>query len=61
MVRDPIENWIDRVIEADPVELDIEELDEPTGPPLTSEEIKAARVSLTEWQSQTRSRLPSMR
>ena len=36
---------------ARPVELDIDEFDEPSGPPLPPEEIEAARVSLARWQS----------
>jgi hypothetical protein len=50
MSRDPIEDWIDKAIDADPVELDIDEFDEPSGPPLSPEEIEAARLSLARWQ-----------
>lgn len=45
------DDWIDAAIDADPVELDIDEYDEPRGPPLSPEEIKAARVILARWQS----------
>jgi hypothetical protein len=51
MARDPIDHWIDRAIEADPVELDFDEFDAPSGPPPSPEEIDAARVSLAQWQS----------
>jgi hypothetical protein len=51
MSRDPLDDWIDEAIEADPVELDIDEFDEPSGSPLSPEEIEAARVSLAQWQS----------
>jgi len=51
MSRDPIDDWIDKAIEADPVELDINEFDEPSGPPLSALGIEAARVSLGQWQT----------
>jgi hypothetical protein len=51
MSRDLIDDWIDKVIEADPLELDIDEFDEPLGPPLSLAEIEAARGSLAQWQS----------
>ena len=47
---DPINDWIDKAVEADTVELDIDEFNEASGPPLSPEEIEAARVSLTRWQ-----------
>jgi hypothetical protein len=50
MARDPIDDWIDRAVEADPVDMDIDEFDGPSGPPLSPEEIEAARMSLAEWQ-----------
>jgi hypothetical protein len=51
MSRDPINDWIDEAIEADPIDLDIDEFDEPSGPPLSPEEIDVARASLARWQS----------
>jgi hypothetical protein len=51
MPRDPIDDWIDEVIDADPVELDVDEIEGPFGPPLTVEETEGARVSLAQWQS----------
>jgi hypothetical protein len=51
MPPDPTDDWIDKAIDADPIELNIDELDEPSGPPLSVEEIEAARVSLAQWQS----------
>jgi hypothetical protein len=50
MACDPINDWIDKAVEADTVEFDIDEFNEPSGPPLSPEEIEAARVSLTRWQ-----------
>jgi hypothetical protein len=51
MPRDPLDDWIDRAIERDPIELDIDEFDEPSRPPLSPKEIDAGRVSLARWQS----------
>jgi hypothetical protein len=51
MSRYPIDDRIDKTIEADPIELDIDEFDEPSGSPLSPEEIAAAGVSLALWQS----------
>jgi len=53
MARDPIERWIDQAIVSDPIELDLDEFDEPSGPPPSSEEIEAARERLALWQSPT--------
>ncbi len=50
MARDRIDDWIERAIKADPVELDIDEFDGHSGPPLSREDIEAARVSLARWQ-----------
>jgi hypothetical protein len=36
MSRDPIGEWIDQACEVDQPELDIDEFDEPMGPPLTA-------------------------
>jgi hypothetical protein len=47
---DPINDWIDKAVETDTVELDIDEFNEASGLPLSPEEIEAARVSLTRWQ-----------
>jgi hypothetical protein len=47
-----VDGWIDDLCEADAFPIDIDdEDDEPAGPPLTAEEIDAARVRLAEWQS----------
>lgn len=51
MARGPIDIWINKAIEADPVEIDIDEFDEPSGPLLSSEEIEPAQMSLARWQS----------
>jgi hypothetical protein len=52
MVHDPTDDdWIDEALDADPVELDIDECDEPSGPPPSPEEIEAARIALARWQS----------
>jgi hypothetical protein len=50
MTCDPINDWIEKAVEADPVELNIDEFTEASGPPLSPEEIEAARVSLTRWE-----------
>jgi hypothetical protein len=50
MARDPIDDWMDKAIEADLVELDIDEFDGPSGPPLSHEDIEVARVRLARWQ-----------
>jgi hypothetical protein len=53
MARDPLDEWIDKAIEADPQTLDADDLDDdldlPAGPPLTPSEIDAARTSLAQW------------
>jgi hypothetical protein len=54
MTRDPIDDWIDKAIAADPVELDIDEFDAPSGPPLLPEEIPAA------WMGLARSQAPNV-
>jgi hypothetical protein len=51
MVADDLDDWIDKAIEADPVALDFDEADEPSGPPLSPEEIKEAQDALSRWQS----------
>jgi hypothetical protein len=51
MARDPIDDWIEKANEADRAEPDIDKVDGPLGPPLSPEEIEAARVSLARWQS----------
>jgi hypothetical protein len=51
MSRDPTDDWIDNATEADPIELDIDEFEEPSGPPLSAEEVEAARASLAQRQS----------
>ena len=51
MPPDPIDDMINRAIEADPIDLDIDELGQPSGPPLSVQEIDAARVTLAQWQS----------
>ena len=50
MARDPIDDWMDKAIEADLVELDIDEFDGHSGPPLSHEDIEVARVRLARWQ-----------
>jgi hypothetical protein len=51
MKSDSIDDWIEEAIEADPVELHVDDFDGHSGPPLNPEEIEAARVSLARWQS----------
>jgi hypothetical protein len=51
MARDALDDWIDQAIEADPVALDIDEIGEPSGPPLSSAEIEAAHAALTRWHA----------
>jgi hypothetical protein len=50
---DPIDDWIDKAIEAaGPLELDdVDEFTGASGPPLSPDEIEAARVNLTRWQN----------
>ena len=50
----PIQNWIDEAIEADPVAIDLDDIDEfkeVSGPPLSSDDIEAAKASLTQWKT----------
>src|ERR1700690_4265613 len=51
MTRDSMDGWIRRAIEADPVDLDVDEFDGHSGPLLSPEEIEAARANLAHWQS----------
>jgi hypothetical protein len=55
MTRETLGEWIDKAIEADPQTLDVNDLDDdldlPAGPPLTSSEIEAARISLAQWEA----------
>ena len=50
MSNKPSDDWIDRAIAADPVELDFDEFSEPSGPPLSSEEIEVGRSNLIRCQ-----------
>jgi hypothetical protein len=47
MASDPIDEWIDKAVESDPSELDIDDLDESHGPPLSTAEIESARHVLS--------------
>jgi hypothetical protein len=53
MPGDFSDEWIDKACEADPLPMDVEDdwSVTPPGPPLTLEEIDAARVRLGQWQS----------
>jgi hypothetical protein len=50
MSRAPIDERINEEIGADSTEVDIDEFDGPSGPPLSVEELGAARASLAQWQ-----------
>src|SRR5262249_50921804 len=44
------DEWIDKAIEADPVDIVIDEFDDtPSGPPLSPQDIAAARIKLAQW------------
>jgi hypothetical protein len=52
-MHDSLDKWIENFREADPLPVDLDDDDdgEPViGPPLTTEEIQAARVRLARWQ-----------
>jgi hypothetical protein len=49
--RNPIDNRTGQEMEIDPIKPDIDELDEPSGLPLSNEEIIIARTGLAFWQS----------
>src|SRR5688572_7764766 len=53
MPRDPMDEWIDKAVEADLRALDVDDLDDdldlPSEPPLTSSEVEAARLALAQW------------
>jgi hypothetical protein len=51
MAGDALDDWMNQAIEADPVTLDIDEVDEPSGPPLSAAEIDAAHEALTDWHA----------
>jgi hypothetical protein len=51
MHGDSLDEWIDKDCEADLLPIDIDDDDEPVGPPLTLEEIDSGRVRLARWQS----------
>jgi hypothetical protein len=50
--NDEVDDWIDQLLEADPLTIDIDdEIDEPAGPPPTESELDAAQQLLVQWQS----------
>jgi hypothetical protein len=51
MSDDPSDERIDKAIEVTLNEPNADEFDEPSGPPLSGEEIEAAKTKLTQWQS----------
>ena len=51
MSRDAIDELIDQALQAEPLELEIDEFDTPAGPPLTNDEIQQARQTLAQWQA----------
>jgi hypothetical protein len=50
---DEWEEWIDKALEADPLDLDLDEIDEPLAstPPLSARDIAEARLSLARWHN----------
>ena len=50
MSRAPIDERINEDTGTDSTEVDIDEFDGPSRPPLSAEEIEAARASLAQWQ-----------
>jgi hypothetical protein len=51
MSRDALDEFIDKALEAEPLELEIDEFDPPAGPPLTDGEIRQARQTLAQRQA----------
>jgi hypothetical protein len=49
--NDTLEDWIDQVLEADPLTIDVDDDDEPQGPPLTDGELDGGQQFLIEWRS----------
>jgi len=50
--NDEVDDWIDQLLEADPLTVDIDDDDdEPVGPPPTESELDAAQQLLVQWQS----------
>jgi hypothetical protein len=50
--NDAIDDWIDRLLEADELIVDIDDnVDEPEGPPPTEKELDATQQLLVQWQS----------
>jgi hypothetical protein len=50
--KDAIDDWIDRLLEADPLTVDIDDdVDEPIGPPPTEGELDVAQQLLVQWRS----------
>jgi hypothetical protein len=47
---DPLDDLVNSLSEVEPLTIDLEDDDEPAGPPLTPEEIDAARMRLARWQ-----------
>jgi hypothetical protein len=51
MPGDPLDEMIDKMCQADPIELELDEDDEPAGPPLAPDELVEARQVLARWQT----------
>ena len=53
MAGDDLDDWIGKVLEADPLPTDFEEIDDPSRPPLSAEDIERAEEALARWQPAT--------